>query len=211
MKGWEVRDWSTFTSHFQIMKDIVLASSINGSLRRRYGINFKNEPVFRVVWSDDQFEDRLGTYEDYYNDTIFLRTVTCVRRVPKYSYVKARWILERWIAGELMEGYHDEVPGSTGGSYEPIYVYQDANENALPLCEEVTYALISSLFTTVGKSERESIDASEKDKKEKGIREADLDVMEEASPYLAGKLHDGEAVFIGDKRYVGNSKDTSKS
>lgn len=184
------------------MKDQVLEDRINKALARLWGRNYKGEPLFRVVWSVDQTEKRLGTFEDFYRDVVYLRTVTCVREVPKYSYLRPSWVLERWIPGQYLKEYHDEIPHTLGGSYEPIYVYQDVHGNPLPLNEEATYAIVQSLLNTVSPAERRSLDATEEARTEKKGRERDLMIMEEASPYLVGKLHGKEAVVVGDMSNV---------
>jgi len=174
------------------MKDLVLADRINETLADRYGRNYREEALFRVVWSDDQTESRLGTFEDFYHGVVYLRTVTEVREVLKYSYLPARWILERWIPGEFLKDTHNEVPSTYNGSYEPLYVFQDAQGNALPLYEEATHALVQSLLEIVSPIERRSLDKTEKERVDAKIREEDLLTMEEASPYLAGKIRGGE-------------------
>src|SRR3972149_7749627 len=67
---------------------------INKHLLDTYGYFAIDTPNFRVVYSDDQYEKRFGTFEDY-NGSIFIRRVTETREVPKYWHIKERYILER--------------------------------------------------------------------------------------------------------------------
>jgi len=182
------------------LKDTILAAHINRVLSERYGWNFRGDALFRVVWSDDQRELRRGVYEDYYRSTIYLRTVAEVRRAPKYSWLPEHWILERWFPGELLKAYHDELPDSHEGSYEAIYVFQDADGNALPLNEEFALAVVKSLMNIMSVAERRSRDKTEFELEKKKGHERDLMIMEEASPYLAGKLHGKEGIFFKGKK-----------
>src|SRR5271157_1912208 len=116
---------------------------LNDILKNRYGTNLKGQPLFRIVFSDAQTEKRLGTYNEFYGK-IFLRTIYGVREVPKYPHIKGRYILERWCPPEV--AYTPEIPETHDGSYEPVYVYQDANGDSLPVIESFTHEIIWSLF-----------------------------------------------------------------
>lgn len=75
-------------------------------------------------------ELRKGEFNEYYGN-LFLRTIRDVRWVRKYSYLRDRWILERWYPPSV--AYDSELPNSTQGSYEPIFVYEDKHQNPLPV------------------------------------------------------------------------------
>lgn len=89
------------------------------------GSNLNGQPIYRLVWSEDSFETRFGTYNDFTSMGLFIRTVTGTRRVKKYSYIFERWILEKWhtIAPTA------ELPDPDG--YEPFYVFEDKQGNYL--------------------------------------------------------------------------------
>lgn len=96
------------------------------------GKNLSGKPLYRLVWSDDQYEWRKGTFNEFCG-SIFLRSVTATKLVPKYPFVQGRWILERWFPPEMVAC--DELPAANNeNSYEPIFVFQDKNFNPLPLC-----------------------------------------------------------------------------
>jgi hypothetical protein len=95
---------------------------------KNYRKNLSNDPIFRVVWSDDLTETRFGEFNDYYGN-IFLRKFIGYRQVPKYNYINERWILEKWLPAE--DSYINEVPNTHNGSYEPVYVFQDKDLNYL--------------------------------------------------------------------------------
>ena len=102
---------------------------INSQLRDLYGNDIvTGQSIFRVVWSEDQFEKRHGTFDDFLPGTkIFLRTITETREVPKYrQWIHGRHILERLVVvPEINQG---ELP-STKISYEPLWVFRKGDDN----------------------------------------------------------------------------------
>ena len=107
----------------------------------RFGRNLAEEPIFRLVWSDDMRELRRGTFNEYYG-SIFLRTTTGVKEVPKYTYLAERWIIEMWLPPAI--SFNPEVPESVSGSYEPLYVFEDRMRNALPLNQRVVEIVVNA-------------------------------------------------------------------
>lgn len=157
---------------------------------------------FRVVWSDKQLENRHGTYNEF-TGALFVRTFVGVREVPKYPFIKERWVLERWAPPSL--AYNPELPDSTHGSYEPVFVYQTENGEYLPLNEEITLKIVQALLHPLMSGDRASRDRTEAENNEAKQYQEDLDLMEEASPYLAGKLHGKEAIIVPEKKYENNT------
>ena len=83
--------------------------------------------TWRIVWSEDQFEDHYGTFNDFTEGGIFIRQVTERRRIPKYrQWIHEKWILERIVVVPLDNIDHPTI--DTSLSYEVIYVF----ENNLP-------------------------------------------------------------------------------
>lgn len=117
----------------------IIAKRINDSIFS-VGKTLLGQSLYRVVWSDNETEFRRGTFRDYLG-SIFIREVVEVREVPKYNYISARWVLERWIPPEL--AINPELPNSRWGSYEPVYVFQDKGGKALPMNEKVVKYIIS--------------------------------------------------------------------
>jgi len=97
--------------------------TINKRLLDHYG-STNNLPNFRIIFSEDQFENRLTNYTDEGFQLIHPE----VRRLPKYK----QWIQEKYILERLME-----VPAINQNelqnilSYEPIWVFED--KEGLPL------------------------------------------------------------------------------
>lgn len=94
------------------------------------GLSLTGKPKYRIVWSDDEFETRIGTYDEY-SGNIFLRTVKGAKMVPKYPYVRHRWILEKYFSPDV--AYTECLPDSSQGLYEPLFVFQDKYGNPLPV------------------------------------------------------------------------------
>ena len=164
------------------------AKRLNLILERKFGRDLSGNVRFRISWSDSQTEKRLGTHNVFYG-SIFLRTETGVREVPKYSYIKSRFVLERLI-------YHSnpELPISKI-SYEPIYVFEDSKGNNLPLNEKVAIIVCHTcLNPNMNDAQKRAFfeDWNEKefDKEVKYFE----DVMDEG--YVANRLHDRDGIIL---------------
>ena len=117
--------------------------TLNKRLIEHFGVDTEDgRPQFRIVWSDDQTEKRLTGYTEF--GTVLL--VPEVREVPKYSYIKHMYVLERYVLVD-----EAELPG-INKSYEPIWVFRDVNNNPLPPLWEACKVVIDVLYATLGKS-----------------------------------------------------------
>jgi hypothetical protein len=103
---------------------------INDLLKSHYGVDtVSGDSIWRVVWSEDQYEKRFGTYDDITPSGVYIRTVTEFRLVPKYKqWIHEKFVLERLVLVQAQ----NEHELTTKVSYEPIYVFEDANNNYLP-------------------------------------------------------------------------------
>jgi hypothetical protein len=110
----------------------------------RYGRNTYNDPIFRVVFCDEQTEKRHGTYNDYHGK-VFYRTITETREVQKYPWMNERWILERWAPGAISS--HPSLVADKDGVFVCVYIFQDKDKNALPpilrVCDIVIHNLLN--------------------------------------------------------------------
>jgi hypothetical protein len=126
--------------------------SINRRLVDHFGLDTStNQPIWRVVWSEDQFEHRLGTYDDFVPNTeIYLRTVTEVRYVPKYSqWLPNVYVLERLVV--VPDNNIPELP-ATKLSYEPIYAFRTTSGIPLPPKFAAAKFAIDLIYAAQGKS-----------------------------------------------------------
>lgn len=75
-------------------------------------------PLYRLVWSDSEFEHRYGTFNDFSAGGLFLRQTTETRLTPKYSYIQERWVLEKFFDQHPTS----ELPSPNG--YEPFWTFE---------------------------------------------------------------------------------------
>lgn len=175
--------------------------SINNQLIHLFGIDtITGMPIWRVVWSNDQYEKRLGTYDDITESGIYLRTVTEVREVPKYSqWLPNLYVLERLVV--VPEINQDELPTSKI-SYEPLFPFWDKDGKALPPKLEVAKFVIDTIYAA-----QYGTHNLKKYKDDEDSQEASLELkkkrIDEISEYLWGdqpSFHDalinGEAVTL---------------
>lgn len=117
--------------------------SINQKLLDEYGVEHDagGQPRFRVVFSEDQFENRLTEF----TDEGFQLLQPEVRLLPKYrQYIRAKYVLERLIP---VDPKNTDL--TTKVSYEPAWVFQDNKGNYLPPffegCKHIIEALMSQI------------------------------------------------------------------
>lgn len=165
---------------------------INKALKS-YGLNPQGQAIFRVVWSDEQFENRKGIFEEYCSG-IYLRTVVGIEKKRKYSYIKSRWIFEKWLSPERV--YTPDLPDTVNGSYECIYVFQDKNGNSLPLDLEICQFIAYTLSKNRDRLKEKNLIEDELQRKEKKLDQLDVDILDDASPLMATQLHIGEAISM---------------
>lgn len=117
---------------------------LNRWLEETYGKTVDGKPLFRLVWSDEQFEHRLGTFRDFYGD-ILVREVTEVRYTLKYPFIDPpTWVLEK-IYPVTPEAVNAGLV-ATKESWEMIYAFQDKEGNPLPLAREMLEAALYLFF-----------------------------------------------------------------
>lgn len=95
-------------------------AEINKQLLEHFGMDTDSSaPMWRVVFSDDQYEQRLTNY----TDEGFQLLQPEVRLLPKYKqWLKHCWVLEHLVVVPIQQ--KDELP-STAKSYEPIWPFLD--------------------------------------------------------------------------------------
>lgn len=126
---------------------------INQLLIDHFGIDTSSShPIWRVVWSDDQWETRLS-------DTTLegIRLLYPERmRLLKYSHIRDRWILECLSA--VPEINQEELCGLKI-SYEQRWTFEDKNGNPLPPTFWACKFVIDTIHAATGrKSLRKYVD-----------------------------------------------------
>jgi hypothetical protein len=174
------------------------AEQINNwlALGPRVPLPFLDQPLMRLVWSDDMHELRRGTFTDFDVHGNPIRTYTKLETVLKYSYIKERWILEKWAPPEHV--LNPELPESHKGSYEPVYVFEDFRGNSLLLNLKVAQMVARNSLLGKSRSLRKSEIAERHEQKEKQLDKRDWDILNDESA-LVSQLHDGSAIILPGK------------
>jgi len=115
---------------------------INQRLLDHYGRFENGFPNWRIVWSDDQYEKRLGTFGSNPDSLIYTGEVTEVREVPKYGYMLHQYVLERILPVPAI--HENELFQRT--SYEPVWGFVDNEGNPLPPKFEVADIIIKHVM-----------------------------------------------------------------
>lgn len=161
---------------------------VNKKLAELYGKDISSElPIFRVSFSEGQYEQRKGTFRHFLGD-VFIREVTEVATVPKYPYIRQRHVLERLM-------YHNNPELITNPTYEPIYVFEDKTGASLAVELWACQARISFLFADKPKrTEKDDIaEDEERMKKEKALCK---EILANDRPYIPTMIELGEAVSL---------------
>lgn len=124
--------------------------TINQRLADYFGIDtVSGQQMWRIVWSEDQFEKRFGEYEDRSPEGLFIRRVREVREVPKYrQYIDHKYVLEHLVV--VPDINIPELP-TVKVSYEPIWVFEDRNGFPLPPKWEASQYIINTVHAAMGK------------------------------------------------------------
>lgn len=147
------------------MPDYNNLAYINKKLKADYGSDrLDGRQMFRVVWSDDEFETRKSLFNDYTDAGIFLREVYEARKCYKYPW-RHKYIIEKsndvTLSPEIL----------THNGYECVYVFHDEK---LPLSPRAIFmfchwAVTGSLAR--GKNVSEYTDEKEKEERLKELTE----------------------------------------
>jgi hypothetical protein len=120
---------------------------INRRLKDIYGCDFLDQPIYRIVWSEEQLEKRFGTFRDFLPGTnIFLREVTGVREVKKYTYLEPQYVLEKLFFNQHNTEILDNAtlsPRMT--TYEPLWAFgiDDKGQVKRPVWRAIEIILMS--------------------------------------------------------------------
>lgn len=149
--------------------------TLNYRLARDYGY-FDNglKPLWRIIYSHDEFEKRWVTHDEHGNEYEFPK----VEERPKYrQWADHRYILERclivppFVETDLVEKY----------SYEPVWVFQDNKGNPLPPRWDAIQLIIQTIYQNasrkVGKKYKDPNGETVEEQRE--IKEARINKLQE--------------------------------
>jgi hypothetical protein len=165
---------------------------INSWLGTMPAVSLRTEPMFRLVWSDDQYEIRTGVFAKFIAG-IKVSEEKRTQNVLKYNWIKERWIVEQWFPPEVC--MLEELPESVRGSYEPIYVFEDKDSNALPLKLEVVQFLVQQcLKPKTSAMLKKSVSLENTEERKRIAAKQDWEQLTDEGP-LVSQFHDGTAIL----------------
>lgn len=165
---------------------------INDYLGTLEKVPLKDDPLFRLIWSDEQFELRTCT-KQLYMGNLLVGNMDCTEKVPKYPWIQGRWVFEMWFGPDVV--LHDELPESKNGSYEPLYVFEAKKGEALPLNLKVIEFIISRIRKPKSSPALlKSVIQDDKEARAMMQRKLDEDYLE-VSP-MTSNLHFGEGIIV---------------
>lgn len=174
--------------------------SINRRLKQKYGLSPTDEPNYRVVFSDNEFEMRKGDFDIYHRD-IFLRTEHTTRKVKKYSYIKSKFLIEKWVPA-MLNPNTEEIKDYN--NYEPMYVFEDKDGNYLRPIWRVADTVCFCNQNPVGYWERKLQYEKEQEKQEQADYNAVATEHDRTSIGLA--LATGEGITVPDVDVIINEE-----
>lgn len=176
---------------------------INKQLADNFGVDsISGQAIWRVAWSNDQFEKRLSEYTPEGLQLLHPE----VQVLRKYQHVRDRWILERLcLIPDVNVG---DLP-SQKQSYECMYPFENAyTGDALPPKYEAARFVIDCVYAAMGKKGlRKYVDEEAKNPIEtraQRINQLTEELFGDESSLL-GRTITGEAVA-----YTGEPKITSQ-
>lgn len=117
--------------------------TINARLIDYFGIAWNGLPIWRVVWSEDQFEKRITAYDDKGAQLL----IPEIRELPKYrQWIHNKYVLERLtvVPDINKDTLIDKI------TYEPIFVFETGKGEALPAKWEAAKFVIDTLLAAQG-------------------------------------------------------------
>lgn len=116
---------------------------MNNYLERDYGYFEATYPLFRIVWSEDQFEKRIVNHNIHGMELPY----STIEERPKYrQWIHNKHILERIVPVPPIADLVDKI------SYEPVWVFEDKDKNALPPNYDVCKIVIASIYAASAKA-----------------------------------------------------------
>jgi hypothetical protein len=165
--------------------------SINKQLRDQFGLDSDTgRPMFRVVWSEDQFEIRMTDK----TDTGIQLLSPILKELPKYrQWIKEKYVLERLVI--VPEPDRKELPTSIL-SYEPLWVFKNKEDGYVPPAFWACKFVIDTLYAALGKQSLvRYVDEEMKNPQE--VKEKRINKLEEElfgdESFLLGRTITGEA------------------
>lgn len=147
--------------------------TLNTRLVDYFGYFVGNKPNYRIVFSDEQKEKRLT---DLTREGFKLQKPT-ILEMPKYSYIKGKYLLEKLI--EVPPQNLHELTELL--SYECIWVFEDRNGFPLPPVWNAIEIIVKTLHDNMGQKKKyhdpESSLEESLESKEKRVKQLEEDLF----------------------------------
>lgn len=128
--------------------DRTVIDFVNKALHSQFRV-LDGRPIYRVVFSADLVEVRVGTFTDWYGHILIRQEHKACRRIKKYWYYdKPCWVLEKLVfirGNQALKEITEELVEAKNGSYEPLYAFVDGEGNPLPFNERVVWKVLDML------------------------------------------------------------------
>jgi len=168
--------------------------SINSQLIDLFGIDTATgQALFRVVWSEDQFEKRLT---DRSEKGIIL-PFPMVKLLPKYN----QWIKDRFVLEKLSIVPEQNVKELAGLklSYEPLWVFKGKGDEYVPPTLWGCKFVIDTLYAAMGKTSLAKY-VDEESKHPEEVRNQRIEKLTEElfgdESNILGRTVTGEAIVV---------------
>ena len=167
--------------------------SINQQLIDLFGLDTATgQPIFRIVWSEDQLEKRLTDR----SEKGLILPFPMVKLLPKYQWIKEKFVLERLVV--VPEQNIKELAGIKL-SYEPLWVFKGKNEEYVPPTLWAAKFVIDTLYAAMGKTSlAKYVDEAEKypeEAKRQRVKKLEEELFGDESNLL-GRTVTGEAIVV---------------
>lgn len=167
--------------------------SINQQLIDLFGIDTATgQPIFRVVWSEDQLEKRLTDR----SEKGLILPYPMMKLLPKYQWIKEKFVLERLVI--VPEQNLKELAGIKL-SYEPVWVFKDKNEQYVPPTTWGCKFIIDTLYAAMGKQSMAKY-VDEESKHPEEVRNQRIEKLTEElfgdESSILGRTVTGEAIVV---------------
>lgn len=150
-------------------------NTINDGLVNLFGREANShQPMFRVVWSEDQFEKRMMDTTD---EGLQLLSPE-IRVVPKYrQWIKERYVLERLV---IVPEFQQKELADAKVSYEPLWVFETQLGVYLPPRLDAAKFCIDTLYAALGKKSMAKYKDPEAGQDGKEYRKQKVNELQEA-------------------------------